>query len=187
MGGAGKRFPLCRQSASDRPSDSCRFSFTQIPARYNSSRTDGRIDPGVLNNTPNRPGRQITGDRMFVLALAPLLALTKEERLLLWAGILVGVLLLGAAIIARVDRWRKRQMEPPDDESDHMMSFREMYERGELSKKEYDRVLRRVAERVGAKPKPAPTAPAPTQPAASTQEPAAGPTATEEPPAPPPG
>jgi hypothetical protein len=121
---------------------------------------------------------------MTVLTLAPLLALTKEERLLLWAGILVGVLLLGAAIIARVDRWRKRQMEPPDDESDHLMSFRDMYERGELSKGEYDRVLRRVAERVGAKPKPTPP---PTQPAASTQEPAAGPTATEEPPAPPPG
>ena len=36
------------------------------------------------------------------------------------------------------------------------MSFRELYERGELSKEEYDRVLRRVAERVGAKPKPVP-------------------------------
>jgi len=119
---------------------------------------------------------------MTVLAVAPLLALTKEERLLLWVGVLVGVLLLGALVIARVDRWRKRQMEAKDDETEHVTSFRELYENGELSKEEYDRVLRRVAERVGAKARPQ-TVP----PAANTQEPAPAPPATEEPPTPPAG
>jgi hypothetical protein len=117
---------------------------------------------------------------MTALAVAPLLGLTKEERLLLWVSVLVGVLLFGAFVISRLDRWRKRQMEGADD-PDPVMSFRELYERGELSKSEYDRVLRRVAERVGAKPKPVPVPPA------APQEPAAGPPATEEPPTPPAG
>jgi len=118
---------------------------------------------------------------MTALVVAPLLGLTKEERLLLWVSVLVGVLLVGAVVISRLDRWRKRQMQAEDDNPGHVTTFREMYERGELSKEEYDRVLRRVAERVGAKPKPVPVPPA------APQEPAAGPPATEEPPAPPSG
>jgi hypothetical protein len=119
---------------------------------------------------------------MTVLVVAPVLALTKQEHLFLWSGILVAVLLFGAYVISRLDRWRKRQMQAEDDSPGHVTTFREMYASGELSKEEYDRVLRRVAERVGAKPKPV-SGP----PAASPQEPAAGPPATEEPPAPPPG
>jgi hypothetical protein len=119
---------------------------------------------------------------MTGLLEAPILALSKREELLVWSGVLIGVLLFGAYVISRLDRWRKRQMEPADDVPGHLMSFREMHERGELSKEEYDRVLRRVAERAGAKPKPVPA-----QPAADPQEPAAGPPATEEPPTPPAG
>ncbi|HEX3147697.1 MAG TPA: hypothetical protein VHR66_06410 [Gemmataceae bacterium] len=121
---------------------------------------------------------------MIVLAHGPLLALTKEEHLLLWVSVLVGVLLLGAIIIARVDRWRKRQMEPDDDEADHVTSFRELYENGELSKEEYDRVLRRVAERVGATPRATVSQPSPSVPQTT---PPPNPPATEEPPNPPPG
>lgn len=112
---------------------------------------------------------------MTVLVVVPVLALTKQEKLFLWSGVLLAVLLFGGYVISRLDRWRKRQMEAEDDSPGHVMSFREMYARGELSKEEYDRVLRRVAERVGAKPRPVPVPPA------------AGPPATEEPPAPPPG
>lgn len=118
---------------------------------------------------------------MTVLVVAPLFALTRQENLFLWSGALIGVLLLGAYVISRLDRWRQRQMEGEDDSPGHVMSFREMYERGELSKEEYDRVLRRVASRAGAHPKPV------APPAASHQEPASGPPATEEPPTPPPG
>jgi hypothetical protein len=119
---------------------------------------------------------------MGVQGIGPLVALTKEENLFLWSGVLVAVLLLGAYLISRLDRWRKRQMQAEDDSPGHVMSFREMYARGELSKEEYDRVLRRVAERAGAKPKPVSV-----EPAASPQDPAAGPPATEEPPTPPAG
>jgi hypothetical protein len=111
---------------------------------------------------------------------APLaLTLTKEERLLLWVSVLVGVLLLGAVVIARLDRWRKRQMDEVDDydeAAEQAGTFRAMYERGELSKEEYDRVLRRVAERAGVKPRPI---------AAPAGPPAPEPPATQEPPAPP--
>ena len=119
---------------------------------------------------------------MTVLVVGPVFALTKQENLFLWSGALVGVLLFGAFVISRLDRWRKRQMEAEDDSPGHVTSFRDMYERGELSREEYDRVLRRVAERVGARPKPVPA-----PPAADRQEPAPGPPATEEPPTPPAG
>jgi hypothetical protein len=115
---------------------------------------------------------------MTVVAwVAPVLALTKEERLFLWVSVLAGVLIVGAVFIARVDRWRKRQMEDVDDDAPRQLgNFREMFEHGELSKEEYDRVLRQMAERVGVKPKPKPvTAAEPASPA------------TEEPPTPPTG
>ena len=119
---------------------------------------------------------------MTVLVVAPLLALTKQENLFLWSGVLIAVLLFGAWVISRLDRWRKRQMADQDDSPGHVMSFREMYETGELSKEEYDRVLRRVADKIGARPRPVGPPAGP-----SNQEPAAGPPATEEPPIPPPG
>jgi hypothetical protein len=119
---------------------------------------------------------------MLVLVVAPPWALTKQENLFLWSGVLIGVLLFGAWVISRLDRWRKRQMQADDDGPGHVMSFREMYESGELSKEEYDRVLRRVADKIGARPRPVAQ-----PPGASNQEPAPGPPATEEPPTPPPG
>ena len=59
---------------------------------------------------------------MTVLVVAPLVALAKQENLLLWSGVLVGVLLLGAFVISRLDRWRKRQMEGADDPDPVMCS-----------------------------------------------------------------
>ncbi|MSR52363.1 MAG: hypothetical protein EXS09_03615 [Gemmataceae bacterium] len=84
----------------------------------------------------------------------PLLVLTKEERLFLWIGILLAVLVVGGMLIGRLDRWRKRQMEEEDETSNHVGSFRALYEKGAISKKEYDRVLRGVAERAGMNIKP---------------------------------
>jgi hypothetical protein len=107
-----------------------------------------------------------------------LFAMTKEERLLLWVGVLAGVLIVGGVIIGRIDRWRKRQMQEEDDAPRQVGSFRSMYENGELSREEYDRVMRRMAERVGAKPKPATVIP----PAVETVEPRE----TQEPPETPP-
>src|SRR5262245_42851457 len=110
-------------------------------------------------------------------AVPPVLALSKDERLFIWIGVFAGVILVGAAILSRVDRWKKRQLETVDDTPEQVGSFREMYERGEISKEEYDRVLKRMAARAGIKPKPATTPARPVEPASPANE--------ESPPAPP--
>jgi hypothetical protein len=63
---------------------------------------------------------------------------------LLWAALpLVGALLAGALIVYLIDRWRKREATEeeavcaPNEQLSH---FRTLYERGEMSREEYDRV-----------------------------------------------
>jgi uncharacterized membrane protein len=87
---------------------------------------------------------------------ALLAAMTKEERLIIVTGLLMGVLLLGAVIIAKVDRWRKRQLFEQEETATHIGSFRDMYENGEITKEEYDRLLRKMSEKAGLKVKPTP-------------------------------
>ena len=70
-------------------------------------------------------------------------ALEKPETWIL-AGLVVAVLLMGAGAISMADRWRKRQNREIDP-TESLSSFRELYERGELSKEEYDRVKTRIA------------------------------------------
>jgi hypothetical protein len=59
----------------------------------------------------------------------------------LWAALpLIGALLVGAGVIYFVDRWRKkadRTQAPAEDELTH---YRVLYERGELSPEEFDRL-----------------------------------------------
>jgi hypothetical protein len=62
---------------------------------------------------------------------------------LLWAALpLIGILLLAALVIYFVDRWRKRVAAAQDDAScnDQLSQFRSLYERGEMSREEYDSV-----------------------------------------------
>lgn len=68
----------------------------------------------------------------------------------LWVtGALVAVLLVGAFVLSRVDRWRKRQLsDSPASDVEQFGSYRAMYERGELSKEEYDRIKAKEAQRL---------------------------------------
>lgn len=68
----------------------------------------------------------------------------------LWmTGALVATLLVGALILSRVERWRKRQMsDSAGADIEQLTSFRAMYERGELSKEEYDRIKSKEAQRL---------------------------------------
>jgi hypothetical protein len=106
----------------------------------------------------------------------------------LWlVGALVATLLVGALVLSWVERWRKRQLsDSPVSDIEQMSMYRQMYERGELSKEEYDRVKAKEAQRLRGKltAKPA-AAPAAAKPA-TVQEPPAQPS-TQEPnsPAPP--
>lgn len=63
-------------------------------------------------------------------------------------GLLTTVLFAGAFLLLFVDRWKKRQLRPEDDSTESLTSFRAMYERGELSEEEYQRVRDRVAAKM---------------------------------------
>lgn len=78
--------------------------------------------------------------------MAPTLLLTDPALggRLLWAALpLIGALLAGAVVLYLIDRWRKRQDEAeqaacaPNDQLSH---FRSLYERGEMSREEFDKV-----------------------------------------------
>lgn len=86
---------------------------------------------------------------------------------LLWLGVIAAIL-LGAWVIFRVDRWRKKK--PPEQLSsaDQLSHFRQLYERGELSPEEFGRIRALLGERLRHEldipPKPAEEQPPPAQP-----------------------
>lgn len=60
-------------------------------------------------------------------------------------GLLIAVLLIGAVVLSFMDRWRKKQLLASQDPAEALTSFRTLYEQGELSEEEYQRVRDRVA------------------------------------------
>jgi hypothetical protein len=90
----------------------------------------------------------------------------QQERLLAAAGLLALAILVGAGLLALIDRWRKRQMSDTRSEAASLTSYRAMLESGELSQEEYDKILARAAGKLkGRHPEVAPTRPAkPGQP-----------------------
>lgn len=92
---------------------------------------------------------------------------------------LTGALLLGAIVIAAVDRWRKRQANRFLATHDHLASFRILYEQGELSREEYDRIRGKLS-REGKIPKSAEKVTPPTPDTARPGDP--GTIETVEPP-----
>jgi hypothetical protein len=53
---------------------------------------------------------------------------------------LIALLLVGALVIYFVDRWRKRTRAVSPPTNDQLAHFRSLYERGEMSAEEFDRV-----------------------------------------------
>jgi hypothetical protein len=101
------------------------------------------------------------------MALALLLTNPALGGQLIWAALpLIGALLAGALILYVIDRWRKRVAE--DEEAacapnDQLSHFRTLYERGEMSREEFEKVkallagqLRREMNVPGPAPTPAP-------------------------------
>jgi len=92
---------------------------------------------------------------------------------LLWTVLILTAVVVGAAgIVVGIGRWLKR---PPAGRgaADDLASFRVLYERGEFSQEEYERIRSRLNKRLRQElnvPPPAPEAPpAPVdQPAAAT-------------------
>ena len=68
---------------------------------------------------------------------------------LLWAALgLVGALLLGALLIAFADRWRKRPSEEQLQPRDQLAHFRTLYEDGQLSAEEFNRIRGLLTDRI---------------------------------------
>jgi hypothetical protein len=86
----------------------------------------------------------------------------------LWTTLaLVAALLLGALLIAIVDRWRKRS---PQSErlspGEQLSQFRKLYEKGELSREEFERIRTLLGGKLRDELHLPPGKPAPTTPAA---------------------
>lgn len=110
----------------------------------------------------------------------PLLAQRPQiwDPRLLWATVAFVVLtLLGAMLISFLNKWRKwndRTSITPDQQ---LSSFRQLYEAGELSQEEFDRIQGRLRSRIRAK-LDGPEGPAGTPPKPpDTPEPPAAPDA----------
>ena len=100
----------------------------------------------------------------------PAAGLSLLDPRLLWATIaLVVALLIGAAVIAWADRWRKNADRGALSPGEQLAAFRLSYERGVLSQEEYERIRARLAPKIRAS---APGVPAPAeQPTAPSPEP----------------
>ncbi|HJZ58563.1 MAG TPA: hypothetical protein VKE74_26720, partial [Gemmataceae bacterium] len=71
-------------------------------------------------------------------------------------GLLVGTLFAAAGIFWLFERWRKRAMAAPtQDAAEELSNFRVMFERGEITEEEYNKLRQKVADRVKAAPAPA--------------------------------
>jgi hypothetical protein len=68
---------------------------------------------------------------------------------ILWSVLpLIGVLLIGALAVYIADRWRKRQQIISTDSEEQLTSFRALFENGELTQEEYDRIRHRLGQRM---------------------------------------
>lgn len=83
----------------------------------------------------------------LILAQAPAPRLGLDPELLWTLLALAGVVAVSGLILTVVNRWRKG-LTQEDATGDQMASFRELYERGELSQDEYERIKGRLGQRL---------------------------------------
>ncbi len=92
--------------------------------------------------------------------IATLLAVTKTklpaaprswDPALLWTTLaLVAIIVIGAIAVAVLDRWRKRAVPATFDANDQLAQFRELYDKGELSEQEYERIREQLGGKIRA-------------------------------------
>jgi hypothetical protein len=73
-----------------------------------------------------------------------------NPEFLVTVGLLVGALLLGAIVFAFVDRWRKRGSlhDSRRESTESLTSFRAMFDNGELTREEYEKIRDRMAAKM---------------------------------------
>lgn len=75
----------------------------------------------------------------------------RSPQFILATGLLILVILAGALALYLVDRWRKRQLSDAEtmrESAESLTSFRAMFERGELTREEYERVREKMAAKI---------------------------------------
>ncbi len=131
--------------------------FAQAPPTIPEPGTEGTVEP----STPKRP-EDVRG-------------MVKNQDFIIWSLILAGVLLVAAEVFLFFDRWRKKPVgESARDLSLSLNSFKELYENGELTEAEYERIKAKWAAKVKEKagqpsvpPAPPPESPTPPSEAPS--------------------
>jgi hypothetical protein len=88
------------------------------------------------------------------------IAATRTE-LFLTVLALAAALLLAAAVIKLVDRWRKRRGDEVLSAEDQLAHFQQLHWRGELSKEEFERIQSVLGERIRREQEPSGPAAAP--------------------------
>ena len=95
----------------------------------------------------------------------------KDPSFIVWSLVLAGVLLLAAVLLVLFDRWRKRPTgETARETAFSLNSFRELYENGELTEAEYNKIRAKMTAKLkekigGSSPPPLPAvAPQPPEP-----------------------
>jgi hypothetical protein len=107
---------------------------------------------------PTRPGnRKPMADFILVAAVS------KWGSRTFWLSIaLIGVIALGALVVAVLGRWRKLPTEEKLSANEQLAHFRELYEEGEISQGEYDRIRTTLEKQLRAEanlpPRPEPNA-----------------------------
>jgi len=73
---------------------------------------------------------------------------TAPLELLFTILILMGVVLTAALLIVAVGRWLKRPVSGSRGASDELASFKVLYERGEFSQEEYEKIRARLGQKL---------------------------------------
>jgi hypothetical protein len=71
-----------------------------------------------------------------------------DPRLLWGTLLLAAAIIVGGVVIAVLDRWRKREVAEQPSASGQLAHFRELYEQGDLTEKEFARIKARLAEQL---------------------------------------
>jgi hypothetical protein len=79
------------------------------------------------------------------VCLADFVPKIEWDRLLVPGLVAVGAILSGALFIYWLNRWRTRPDAAPLTANEQLANFRELYEEGEISEKEFERIKARLA------------------------------------------
>jgi hypothetical protein len=90
-----------------------------------------------------------------------------DPQLLWYTVAMVGSLLVGAAVVALVERWRKKRLMREAEPADELARYTALYEKGDLSTDEYERIRKLFKSRLVQKLSNPEEKPPPSEPSAS--------------------